>query len=150
MAEATEAAQLAEALIGRYALEAEMYHELLLVAREQGGLLRRDEDVGRYAALFPRKDELLRSIGLIERELEPFKLRWWAVDVGAESRARLDGLLDGILGAIDAIREQESLNEQCLLSRGAAARRGLRKAPVAAAVAPPPAPLLASLMASAV
>jgi len=87
MAQPTEPVGLAETLIGKYALEAEMYQALLFLAREQGSLLKYDKDIGSYAALLPRKDELLRSIGLIERDLEPLKRRWWTVDVGAESRA---------------------------------------------------------------
>ncbi len=121
-------ASLGQALIRNYALEGEMYQGLLLLAREQGGLLRRDEDVARYAALFPRKDDLLRSIGRIEQELEPLKRQWWSGDVDAEVRARLNGLLDGLLGIIEAIREQEERNEQCLLRRGAAAQQAARRA----------------------
>jgi len=126
------AASLGEALVRNYAFEAELYQGLLLLAREQGGLLRRDEDVARYAALFPRKDELLRSIGRIERELEPLKQQWWAGDVDAEARAKLNRLLDGILGTIEAIREQEEQNEAWLLRRGTAARQAVRRARLSA------------------
>ncbi|HUT35613.1 MAG TPA: hypothetical protein VNE39_19140 [Planctomycetota bacterium] len=125
---ATPAAPVGEALVRSYAREAEMYRDLLFLAREQGGLLQRDEDVGRYAALFPRKDELLRSIGRIEGELEPLKRQWLAADAGAEVRARLNGLLDGLLGIIEAIREQEERNEARLCSRAAAARQAVHRA----------------------
>lgn len=119
---------LIEALLSNYAVEADMYQELLYLAREQGNMLRRGEAVAEYAALFPRKDELLRAIGRIELELEPLKRQWWDLGPTPDARERLNRLLDRILVAIDGLRAQETRNEELLASRGAAARQALREA----------------------
>jgi len=128
MALSTSSTPLVEALLSSYAVEAEMYQELLLLAREQGSLLRRGEGVAEYAALFPRKDELLRAIGRIELELEPLKQQWWDLGPTPDARERLNGLLDRILGAIDGLRAQEMRNEELLARRGVAARQALHEA----------------------
>ncbi|MBM4034591.1 MAG: hypothetical protein FJ291_22845 [Planctomycetes bacterium] len=62
----------------------------------------------------------------------------------ARSRARLDRLLDGILGTIEALREQEERNERLLASQGEAAERSMRQlrlaAQLAGELAPTPVP----------
>ncbi len=127
MAEEHQFSPLAEALIASYTQEAEMYQALLFLAREQGGLLRTGRGIGEYAALLPRKDRLLRAIGQLEAELEPLKRRWSAArradaTAAPEARERLHGLLDGILGTIQAIREQEARNGRLLEGRERSAR----------------------------
>ena len=134
MAYTEDASRLAERLIGAYTVEAEIYQALLALAREQGILLEESEDVGRCAALFERKDELLRSISAIEAELEPLKYRWWGEDVGIEAREQLNGLLDCILATIEAIMEQEQRNERLLLADRAEAEPGLGRVRDRAAV----------------
>ncbi len=122
-----EDAGLAEALIGCYAREAELYRGLLNLATEQGARLERGEPVRAYVALFPRKDELLRAICAAERELEPLKRRWWADAVRPEARQRLNAILDGLLLTIEGIRAQEELNERLLMGRGMAAGYAVRQ-----------------------
>jgi len=119
MARTEDATELGERLIGSYAVEVEIYQSLLLLAREQGAILEHNGDVGRCAALFERKDELLRSIAKIEAELEPLKRRWRERPVDPAARDRLNGLLDCILETIEAIMEQEQVNEQLLLAQHA-------------------------------
>ena len=140
------AAALGEALIGGYTREAEMYHALLGLAREQSKLLQPPGDVGRYAALFHRKDELLRSISRTDAELEPLKQRWWDEEVTADLRDRLNCLLDWILVTIEAILAEEQRNEQLLagLSTSAGAGLGLVAPGVPLASASPPQPVTAS------
>jgi len=128
------AAALGEALIGGYTREAEMYHALLGLAREQSKLLQAPGDLGRYAALFHRKDELLRSISRIDAELEPLKQRWWDEEVTADLHDRLNCLLDWILVTIEAILAEEQRNEQRLASLHPSAQTGL--GPVASVVPP--------------
>lgn len=120
--------QLVETVIGHYTREAELYRGLLDLAIEQGARLERCEPLRSYAALFPRKDGLLRAIGALERELEPLKRRWWTEPVGPEARRRLDAILDELLLTIEAIRAQEERNERLLMGMGLAATHALRKA----------------------
>jgi len=125
MARTEETTELVKHLIGSYTLEAEIYQVLLGIANEQGDILEESGDVDRCAALFTRKDELLRSIARIETEIEPLKRQWWSGQAGLESRERLNGLLDCILATIEAIMAQEQRNEQLLLSRQEQVRTGL-------------------------
>jgi hypothetical protein len=119
MGRAEAALDAFERLIGGYAIEAEIYQSLLALAREQGAILEESGDVDRCAALFERKDELLRSIARMEGELEPMKRRWREGDVDDSTRERLNTLLDCILTTIEEIMEQEQRNEQLLLSQHA-------------------------------
>jgi len=110
---------LAKRLLGSYTIEAEIYQTLLNLAREQGAILEAGDDIDRCAALFSRKDELLRSITRLEAEIEPLKRQWWRENAGLEARERLNGILDCILATIEAIMDQEQRNEQLLLNRHA-------------------------------
>lgn len=101
-------------LVGRYALEADLYREILDLARQQGEILRATRDVDRCTALFERKDEHFRTIAAIEEEIAPLTRRWWTADVGPEDRRRLNDLLDEILGLIEAVMAEEQRNEQIL------------------------------------
>ncbi len=111
---------IAEHLIGRYMLEAELYERLLEIAREQGELLETaggppTDAIERCTELFERKEQYLNSVAEIERESEPLKRRWWREEVAAGERQQLNTLLDQILATIEAIMEQEQHNEQLLL-----------------------------------
>ena len=125
MARTEATTELVRHLLGSYTLEAEIYQVLLGIANEQGDILEESGDVDRCAALFGRKDELLRSIARIETEIEPLKQQWWGEQVDLESRERLNGLLDCILATIEAIMAQEQRNEQLLLSRQEEVQAGL-------------------------
>jgi flagellar biosynthesis/type III secretory pathway chaperone len=115
MARTESGSELAERLIANYALEADIYLLLLALAREQGELLGTSGDIDRCTALFDRKDELIRSLARVEREVEPLKRRWRTETVEPASRQRLNGLLDAILNTIEDIMDQEQRNEQLLL-----------------------------------
>ncbi len=116
--EEDEPRSLAERLIGRYALEADIYESLLELAREQGELLAEGPTPGglrECAEMFARKDELLESLAHLEREAAPLKQRW-ARQGGTDDEAqRLNGLLDHILATVDALIDQEQRNEARLL-----------------------------------
>ncbi|MFP4055855.1 MAG: flagellar export chaperone FlgN [Candidatus Brocadiia bacterium] len=102
-------------LIASYRTEAEIYQSLLALSEEQGALLADHGDVDRCAALFERKDQLLRALASIESDIEPLKRQWWGEAVPGPQRERLNALLDAILATIESIMAQEQRNEQLLL-----------------------------------
>lgn len=106
--------EMAERLMNSYALEADIYEQLLGLSRKQGQLLEESGDVDTCAVLFDRKDELLRAIADVEREIEPLKRRWWSEEVEPQAREQLNGVLDTILSTIESLMAQEQRNEQLL------------------------------------
>jgi len=119
MGRAEQTSEQIERLINSYVFEAQVYQSLLALAKRQGALIEKDDDVDGCAALFEQKDELIRSITSIEVEIEPLKRHWWGGRVTGRNRERLNCLLDCILTTIEAIMEQEQRNEQLLLDRHA-------------------------------
>jgi hypothetical protein len=122
--EEDEPRSLAERLIGRYALEADIYEALLELARGQGELLGEGpapRALRECAELFARKDELLETLAHLEREAAPLKQRWAREGGTDDDVQRLNGLLDHILATVDALIDQEQRNEARLL-RGRDAR----------------------------
>jgi hypothetical protein len=133
---------LTDQLFGHYALEADLYVDLLAMAREQGELLRAAGagDAGaveRCAALFERKERLLRTIARIEQEIAPLKEQWWATHVAPADRQRLNALLDEILETIDALVSREEANERLLGVEPEPDDEPLAKDPVPLRTAPP-------------
>ena len=116
MARTERSLALSERLTHSYALEADIYDQLLGLSRQQGELHEGAGDVDTCAVLFERKDELLGAIADIERDIEPLKQRWWSEDVEPAAREQLNGMLDSILSTIERLVEQEQRNEQLLMA----------------------------------
>lgn len=139
---------LAERLIGRYALEADIYESLLEIAREQGEILDQGPTphaLEECADRFARKDELLETLARLESEAAPLKQRWAHEGVSQDEPQRLNGLLDRILATVDALIDQEQRNEARLMRarqrRDAPPQTRQQDAPDAATAAPSQDPL---------